>query len=53
MPILSQMEDAARTGVLATAPALAGLPAFAGKLLPLEQAHRLYLKARNRKHGLR
>ena len=51
MPIVSSVEDAIRTSVLANAPALAGLPGFAGKFLPLEQAHRLYLKARNRNHG--
>ena len=38
-------EDTA--GVLANAPALAGLPPFAGKLLPLKQAHELYERARN------
>ena len=33
-------------GVLANAPALAGLPRFAEKLLPLKQAHELYERAR-------
>jgi len=32
-------------GVLAHAPALAGLPAFASRLIPLEQAHELYQRA--------
>jgi putative hemolysin len=45
MPILSPLEDSVRTGVLANAPALAGLPGFASKLLPLEQAHALYQKS--------
>jgi putative hemolysin len=48
MPIVqgfSGHEDTA--GVLANAPALAGLPPFAGKLLPLKQAHELYERARN------
>jgi putative hemolysin len=35
-------------GVLAGAPVLAGLPPFASKLLPLKQAHELYVRARNR-----
>ncbi len=51
MPIVSPIDDAIRTGVLANAPALAGLPGFAGKLLPLARAHALYLKARNRTQG--
>ena len=46
MPILSPREDAVGPGVLANAPALAGLPGFASWLLPLEQAHRLYQRAR-------
>ena len=46
MPILSPREDAVPRGVLANAPALAGLPAFASRLLPLEQAHMLYQRAR-------
>jgi putative hemolysin len=37
-------------GVLAHAPSLAGLPAFASRLIPLEQAHDLYQRAR-RMHG--
>lgn len=47
MPILSPLEDSIHTGVLAHAPALAGLPGFASKLLPLEQAHDLYRRACN------
>jgi putative hemolysin len=47
MPILSPFEDSVRTGVLADAPALAGLPGFASKLLPLEQAHDLYRRSCN------
>jgi putative hemolysin len=43
MPIVQSFDDQVREpGVLANAPALAGLPRFAEKLLPLEQAHRLY-----------
>jgi putative hemolysin len=38
-------------GVLAHAPELAGLPAFAGKLLPLEQAQALYERARHGDSG--
>jgi hypothetical protein len=53
MPILSPLEDSVRTGVLAHAPALAGLPAFASKLLPLEQAHDLYRRSCNgREHSV-
>lgn len=46
MPTFSTREDAVSPGVLANAPELAGLPAFASRLLPLEQAHRLYQRAR-------
>src|SRR5262249_9457632 len=46
MPILSLPDNAVSSGVLANAPALAGLPAFANRLLPLEQAHNLYPRAR-------
>jgi putative hemolysin len=43
MPNLSSVEDPGRdAGVLAHAPVLAGLPRFAGKLLPLDAAHALY-----------
>lgn len=35
-------------GILGGAPMLAGLPPFASKLLPLKQAHELYLRARSR-----
>ena len=45
MPILSPLEDSVHTGVLAHAPALAGLPGFASKLLPLEQVHDLYQRS--------
>jgi len=45
MPILSPLEDSAHASVLADAPALAGLPGFASKLLPLEQAHDLYRRS--------
>lgn len=47
MPIPSPRGDAVSPGVLANAPALAGLPTFASRFLPLEQAHRLYQRARN------
>ena len=53
MPILSPFEDFVRPGVLANAPALAGLPGFASKLLPLEQAHALYQKScKGREHSV-
>ena len=52
MPILSPPEDHARnTGVLANAPLLAGLPRFAEKFLPLEEAHQLYERVRNSTDG--
>ena len=52
MPILSPPEDHARnTGVLANAPLLAGLPRFAEKFLPLEEAHQLYERVRNSTNG--
>jgi putative hemolysin len=39
--------------VLANAPALAGLPGFASKLLPLEQAHDLYQRScKGREHSV-
>jgi putative hemolysin len=38
-------------GVLANAPLLAGLPRFAEKFLPLEEAHRLYERVRNSTDG--
>ena len=47
MRILRSAEVHTRdAGVLANAPALAGLPRFAEKLLPLRQAHELYERAR-------
>jgi putative hemolysin len=52
MPILSPPEDYARnTGVLANAPLLAGLPRFAEKFLPLEEAHELYQRVRSSGDG--
>lgn len=52
MPILRPVQDPVHdVGVLANAPALAGLPRFAGQLLPLEQAHDLYVRVRNSAHG--
>lgn len=52
MPILRPVQDPVHdVGVLANAPALAGLPRFAGKLLPLEQAHDLYVRVRNSAQG--
>jgi putative hemolysin len=52
MPILHSIEDQFRDpGVLANAPALAGLPRFAEKLLPLEQAHQLYDRVRKSADG--
>jgi putative hemolysin len=52
MPILYPVDPPVRdVGVLANAPALAGLPRFAGKLLPLEQAHELYERVRHSADG--
>lgn len=52
MPIVYPVDQPVRdVGVLANAPALAGLPRFAGKLLPLEQAHELYERVRNSADG--
>jgi len=51
MPILSPIDDQVRGGVLANAPLLAGLPRFAEKLLPLDQAHQLYERVRNSADG--
>ncbi len=52
MPILQSVEDQSRiAGVLANAPALAGLPRLANKLLPLDQAHELYERVRNSADG--
>jgi putative hemolysin len=52
MPILHSIEDQVRDpGVLANAPALAGFPRFAEKLLPLEQAHQLYERVRKSADG--
>src|SRR5215469_11367709 len=38
-------------GVLSGAPRLAGLPGFAGALIPLEQAHELYEQVRQSPEG--
>jgi putative hemolysin len=52
MPTLSPVEEPKpEAGVLAHAPALAGLPRFAGKLLPLDQAHALYERVRSSREG--
>jgi putative hemolysin len=52
MPILRPVAEPVHdVGVLANAPALAGLPRFAGKLLPLEQAHELYERVRSSADG--
>jgi putative hemolysin len=52
MPILSPPEEHLRNaGVLANAPVLAGLPRFAEKFLPLEEAHELYERVRNSADG--
>ena len=44
-------EPAHAGGVLAQAPVLAGLPGFASKWLPLDQAHDLYERARRASRG--
>jgi putative hemolysin len=52
MPMLQSADSHGQSaGVLAHAPALAGLPRFAGKLLPLEQAHELYERVRKSADG--
>lgn len=52
MPMLPSADGYGQSaGVLARAPALAGLPRLAGKLLPLEQAHELYERIRNSADG--
>jgi putative hemolysin len=52
MPNLQSAGEHAHTGgVLAHAPVLAGLPGFAGRLLPLDQAHQLYERARRSPNG--
>lgn len=52
MPILTSVEDQHRNiGVLANAPALAGLPRLAEKFLPLEQAHELYERVKKSGDG--
>jgi putative hemolysin len=49
MPILHSADSRGNAaGVLEGAPLLAGLPPFASRLLPLKQAHDLYVRARNR-----
>jgi len=52
MPIPQSVEDQRQnSGVLGNAPALAGLPRLAGKLLPLDEAHELYEKVRHSAKG--
>jgi putative hemolysin len=52
MPTFHPVDDQVQhPGVLANAPALAGLPRFAEKLLPLEQAHELYERVRRSADG--
>ena len=52
MPTLSPFEERKpEAGVLAHAPALAGLPRFAGRLLPLDQAQALYERVRSSQAG--
>jgi len=52
MPNLQSVAGPAHAGgVLAQAPALAGLPGFASKLLPLDETHALYERARRASRG--
>lgn len=53
MPNIHLADDPSHTDrVLANAPALAGLPAFASKLIPLDQAQELYARVRRSQDGL-
>jgi putative hemolysin len=52
MPIVQTVEERSHaSGVLANAPALAGMPRLAGRFLPLDQIHELYEKVRNSADG--
>src|SRR3974390_2146009 len=51
MPDVYSLEDRSQS-VLANAPALAGLPPLAGKLLPIEQTQELYERVRRSTQGL-
>jgi putative hemolysin len=51
MPKLPIADD--EPGVLTEPPLLAGLPAFAGKFIPMEQARELYLRVRTAPEGFR
>jgi putative hemolysin len=51
MPNLWPTEHLVRAGVLANAPLLAGMPRFAEKLLPLDEAHKLYQRVRDSADG--
>jgi putative hemolysin len=51
MPNLWPSDGQVRSGVLANAPLLAGLPRFAEKLLPLQEAHELYERVRDSADG--
>jgi putative hemolysin len=50
MPKLPTADDE-QPGVLTEPPLLAGLPAFAGKFIPMEQARELYLRVRTAPQG--
>ena len=52
MPELAIAGDKAR-GVLTEPPLLAGLPGFAGKFIPMEQARELYQRVRSAPQGFR
>jgi len=52
MPNLPIADDEER-GVLTEPPLLTGLPAFAGKFIPMEQARELYLRVRTAPQGFR